>query len=104
MHQLTINHASAPVAITTYPSFDAAQRALLAHAIGADYYLWTVATTGPHTRYRLVRPTDPNDPLGSRRPRITGTATINELRDSGCRRPGEPAATAAPPTPGAGAP
>jgi hypothetical protein len=84
VHQLTIDHADAPAAITAHPSFDEAHRALLTRAISADYYLWAIDSADFHTRYRLVRLPDPGGRQGSRRPHITGTATIEELPDRQC--------------------
>jgi hypothetical protein len=99
MHQLTVDHAGAPATVTAHPSFDEAHRALLADAIRADYYLWAITRADSHTHYRLVTPADPDDAEGTRRPRITGTAIIEELPHSGL-----PVVVAAPSPPGIDAP
>jgi hypothetical protein len=85
VHQLTIDHANAPAAITAHPSFDEAHRALLTYAINADYYLWSIGSADFHTRYQLLRLADSGGRQRARRPHITGTATIEELRDRQCR-------------------
>jgi hypothetical protein len=83
MHKLTIDDDGTPVAISGHSSFHDAHRALLRYAIGADYYLHTVDDTAARTRYRLLRLADPDHPRPGRAPRITGTATIEHLPDTG---------------------
>jgi hypothetical protein len=85
VHQLTIDHANAPAAITAHPSFEEAHRALLTYAIDADYYLWVIGSADFRTRYQLLRLADPGGRQRLRRPYITGTATIQELPDRQCR-------------------
>jgi hypothetical protein len=84
VHQLTIDYANAPAAITAHPSFDEAHRALLTYAISADYYLWAIGSADFHTCYQLLRLADPGGPGCTRHPHITGTATIEELPDRQC--------------------
>jgi hypothetical protein len=79
MHQLTIDDDRTPVAVSGHPSFHDAHRALLRYVIGADRYLHTVDDTAEYTRYRLLCLADPDDPQPARAPRITGTATIEQL-------------------------
>ena len=83
MHHLTIDHHNETVTITDHPSFDDAHRTLLKYVVAADYYLRPVQNTAAHTRYQLLRPADPDDPKPRRDPRITGTATITELPETG---------------------
>lgn len=81
MHQLTIDDSTS-VAVSGHSSFQAAHRALLRYVIGADRYLHIVDDTAERTRYQLLRLADPDDPRPARVPRITGTATIEQLTDT----------------------
>ena len=83
MHQLTIDDDRTPVAVSGHPSCRDAHRALLRYVIGADRYLHTVDDTAEYTRSQLLRLADPDDPQPARAPRITGTATIEQLPDTG---------------------
>jgi hypothetical protein len=85
MHQLTIDHHDESVAVTYHPDFDDAYRALVKYVVGADYYLRPVKGTAAHTRYQLLRLADLDDPTPTRHPRITGSATITQLRDAELR-------------------
>ena len=83
MHQLTIDAAA--TTITRHRDFTAAQRALIAYAVAADYYLRPLhtTTTTTHNSYELLEIADHDDDaddLTRRRPRVTGTATIEAVR------------------------
>ncbi|WP_018604289.1 hypothetical protein [Mycobacterium sp. 155] len=81
MHQLTIDAAA--TTITRHRDFTAAQRALIAYAVAADYYLRPLQTTTTNSTYELLEIADPHDDADDftrRRPRVTGTATIEAVR------------------------